>query len=542
MAASGYYPGQEIEVLYGSEWFRALVKRVTPAGICADWGDGTFAAGLGPHEVRAMSRNVSPSPPQFDTKRKVSPVRTSRAALSPAPPLNIRQMTPPPVTAVIAFYDSLFRLIGVRCGLPSPVVAIPECDIMWAFRHDPETARAVFRNPLRPLARDPNDEITSARFSQWASGCDADYIQWLEDELNRTERISIASPMPPQPVPVVYHSHISNSVDSAAVQEPYPSPAAIAAPPPEPEKDDHITVEQMDHQEQIGTVASTRGRSRSPRSPRVDARVNMTGSPHRTRKEAFEAAMSPRLREPSPPKDHGYSEPCTPECSHRPPSPESIRNTNSPTRSRGRSAGSRNASRKPPVSVVVSSVKNTGFKTNLNGKYTKVAPWPSDESAGVVLRYKKEGGGAVLYKTTDGRWRLNDSDSAIGWVYSNKCLQGKWIEDKHAGDFTGASGTPYPIVNLPEEGSRTRSAKRAMSPASRSAQVDSLFGRTRPGKGQMSSGAPRMAQTYRAATDVYYASPSSFRSGSEKMSKAAFTSSFGSTPRFHKTTSTNGRV
>eukprot|EP01063_Lacrimia_lanifica_P004761 TRINITY_DN12708_c1_g1_i1.p1 TRINITY_DN12708_c1_g1~~TRINITY_DN12708_c1_g1_i1.p1 ORF type:complete len:533 (+),score=73.82 TRINITY_DN12708_c1_g1_i1:55-1653(+) len=507
---AAFHVGQPIEVAYAGGWYRATVKAVNAAAetLDADWGDGTYASGLRLHEARAFlplrgaaSPKTVPSPsashstaaPDGELALPASPRAASGlASLAAQPPLTLA--------------ESLFRSIGLRCGHVS-AVNLPEQDIMAAFAADPTRATEVFRSSLHPLARWHNEVITRERWMAWIAGCGSSAITWM----HRCLTSNVA------PAPAVLADAAAPKVaavaEALAMEVPAKQPPAAAAAQP-----------------LLSPPAAARSRFMSP-TPAASAGKPTVGPSPTPQRKPEPRSLRPILRT----RPSAGAEGATPvgtggRSALRGPG---ILRTSSPYRPQAawsaQSAaqtspdGARRVPRALPVAVDVTGVTKR-FKCDLNGRYVRAPKGVED----VEVKYLKETGGAVLYKS-EHRWRMNDSPTPVGWVYSSSGLAGQWASDASAGDYTGAMGTPYPFVTVVREergrpaarasstASRPRSLSRHASPASlprmsSPARLGSLAGSPlRPGAGCMRFTSARLPTPRKPATDAYYNIPSSFR-------------------------------
>eukprot|EP00754_Rhynchopus_humris_P006586 Rhum_TRINITY_DN13151_c0_g1::Rhum_TRINITY_DN13151_c0_g1_i1::g.57467::m.57467 len=344
-----YREGQDIEVEYGGEWFRATIRSLNHAAgtLDADWGDGTFAMGLRLHEVRAMRRDRSPSPPLAATAT-ISP--TLGVAVAPPPaaaaaaaaPLLTRAASPAAAAAAAeaalhssnvafaaagaaqaasdhlleatslvpsdpllvdpAYVSSLYKTLSLKCGL-FPPSSVPVRDLLWFFRTQGEeaTARTVFCDPLNPLFPagalpdgggssghvsprrqgqvDGSASVTLTDFLRFYSRGSPKVQDWVDSvvfgpeyllKLQKAGAGRRLLPEPPRPV----------------LESPPPPPPAsrqIAAPLPPPLSPGHEQPPQPQRYQGEEEVDD------------VEARVNTTGSPHRTRQLAEDARRQQQL-------------------------------------------------------------------------------------------------------------------------------------------------------------------------------------------------------------------------------------------------------
>ena len=474
------YIGQNIEVEYRGNWFPATVRDIRGGLVDIDWEDGTFATGLLRTEVRPIQcRGVSPDPPlnmrDAFGEKKVSPTRP-RDDIAVIPSLDNSMYIPAPVVDIYSIginrAESPLRTYDIpTVGIPTAVTMSPApLAVLTSGRVAPMTSPPP---PVQCIAAMPPSSIDPGMFGlflQYAPHhlvTHESIIDALFIERARVETLLRTHPLPEIVTPLSFNTWLKHTEPGTT-----------------------------------NWLKDTLVRGVEQRRIDVEARVNMTGSPHRTRQEAAAAAVASRSPTPvrksrSPSVDHRQTQPCTPDCAHRPSasphrrmsrmsSAGSLGRRSSSLGKRSSSLGRRSVSSSHsslPQVVVVSGVKHT-FRNNLNGRYSRALKRKGDSVAGIVTRYQRILGNAVLYRTNDGRWRLNDSHSPVGWVYSNGYLVGKWIEDAASGDYTGAAGTAYPIVKSETDRKGTRASS--------------------PGRGHMSSGTPRMSQKYRASTDALY--------------------------------------
>ena len=546
---SDYRIGQAIEVVYNGEWYQAHVRTVHPSGcLDADWGDGTYACGLLLSEVRAMERTRSPSPPPTHTREAL--LLTSPIRMEPQLGLDPALLHPAPLQYVVdpTYTSSLFKTLSLKCGV-FPPGAIPARDLLWFFRSkgEEEMAVRVFFDAVHPLfpeghevdvddptvspRREARGDVTLDRFACFYGHCEERVQDWLDEVVFGPEYLKkLEAARARGPYAAMRHSANLRLVPRK--EDPIMPTTLTTLSPPAPLR---VEVEEelappLQYEEEVAEV---------------DARVNLSGSPHRTRLEAAEARLdasfgmepppSPRdmvrqevheRRFPSPSRSPSPQRQQLPHHSQREVSPHSspllplrgnVRSGSAVSNGRVRSTRSNSVTM--PTRLTVSGVLRKGFKCDLNGVYNKMTRnGAHDVEEDVVLRYRKSGGGgAILYKTVDGRWRLNDSSAAVGWVYSHHTLLGQWEMDLGAGDYTGAQGTPYPTVAVASavnssnsnNTSRGRTSSRG-AVGHANATPPATFAKPKPGLGIMSSGSPRMVQRYQASTDALYGPTSGF--------------------------------